>query len=351
MKTSIATSVLALAALAAPASAQLADFDTLSEGTFAPTITDGGVTFSNLDNGFGGAQNFCPEQADGDLTGIPGFTPLMTLGFGGWSPGPHVGFSRIISCDITTGLIADNGSVEVFEFGSYAGNTITLEAYSGVTLVGSQAVTIPSGFSIHHYALSISGVAFDRLHLVGGGPMDNGAFFAVIDHVLMLGGGSIAYFCFGDGTGTACPCANSGSSGHGCQNSGGTGGAQLSASGTTNPDSIVLSAIGEMPTAYTIFLQGDAHLANTMHFGDGLRCVGGLLKRLYARNASAGAIHAPDASLGEPSITARSAALGDPIAPGSTRFYQTYYRDPSPTFCPSPTGNTFNASNAVAITW
>src|SRR5258705_3596873 len=39
-------------------------------------------------------------------------------------------------------------------------------------------------------------------------------------------------FCFGDGSGQACPCGNSGSSGHGCQDSNGTGGALLSASGT-----------------------------------------------------------------------------------------------------------------------
>ncbi|HEV8114341.1 MAG TPA: hypothetical protein VGR31_16335 [Planctomycetota bacterium] len=350
MKT-ILTLAITFGALAASASAQTADFDTLQEGNYAPTITDGGVTFTNLDNGFGGAQNFCPEQADGNLTGIPGFTSPMTLGFGGWSPGPGVGFSRIISCDITTGATANTGSVEVFEFGSYAGNTITLEAYMGATLVGSQGVTIPSGFSIHHYPLSISGVSFDRLHLVGGGPQDSGAFFAVIDHVVMMGGGPFTPFCLGDGTGAACPCANSGSVGHGCQNSGSTGGALLTASGTTSPDSVVLSATGEMPTAYTIFLQGDLQLGSPVHFGDGLRCVGGTLKRLYAKNASAGAVHAPDAGLGEPSITTRSAALGDPITPGSTRYYQTYYRDPNPSFCAAPVGNTFNASNAVAIVW
>jgi hypothetical protein len=351
MKTLITAFVLALVALAAHASAQTADYDTLSEGTFAPSITDGGVTFTNLDNGFGGTQNFVMEQADGDLTGMPGFTTPMTLGFGGWSPGPHVGFSRIISCDITTGLTADTGSIEIFELGSYAGNTITLEAYSGASLVGSQTVPIQTSGSIHHYSLSITGVTFDRMHLLGGGASDSGAFFAVVDHVVMTTGGSGSSFCFGDGTGTACPCSNSGSSGHGCQNSASTGGAELTFSGTTSPDTIVLSVTDEMPSAFTIFLQGDVQLTNTLHFGDGLRCVGGTLKRLYAHNASGGAVHAPDAGAGDLPITTRSAALGDPIAPGSTRYYQTYYRDPSASFCPSPMGNTFNASNAVAITW
>jgi hypothetical protein len=104
-----------------------------------------------------------------------------------------------------------------------------------------------------------------------------------------------------------------------------------------------------MPSAYTIFLQGDAQLTNPLHFGDGLRCVGGTLKRLYAHHASGGAVHAPDAGAGDPPITARSAALGDPIAPGSTRYYQTYYRDPSPTFVHAD--KHVQRPNAVAITW
>jgi hypothetical protein len=51
------------------------------------------------------------------------------------------------------------------------------------------------------------------------------------------------------------------------------------------------------------------------------------------------------------SVSARSAALGDPIAAGQTRIYQTYYRDPTPTFCPNPPGNTWNISNAVSTVW
>jgi hypothetical protein len=342
---------ISLAALAAPAAAQTADFDTQSEGTFATTIVDGGVTFSNLDNGLGGTMNFTMEQADADLTGMPGFTTPMTLGFGGWSPGPHCAFGRIISCDITTGLTANTGSVEVFELGSYVGNSISLLAYSGASLVGSQTVPIQSGFSIHHYTLSVSGVSFDRLHVLGSGASDSGAFFAVFDHVVMTANGTSTSFCFGDGTGTACPCGNSGMPGHGCQNSASTGGAELTASGTTNPDTMVLSATGELPSAFTIFLQGNAQLANPVHFGDGLRCAGGVLKRLYAHNASGGSVHGPDAGFGDQPITVRSAALGDPIAPGSSRYYQTYYRDANPTFCPTPMGSTFNASNAVGIVW
>jgi hypothetical protein len=54
---------------------------------------------------------------------------------------------------------------------------------------------------------------------------------------------------------------------------------------------------------------------------------------------------------GDQSISARSAALGDPISSGSTRFYMTYYRDANPAFCPNPPGNTFNSSNSLSIGW
>jgi hypothetical protein len=156
-------------------------------------------------------------------------------------------------------------------------------------------------------------------------------------------------FCYGsDVAAEACPCGNAGGSGRGCQNSAASGGAQLSASGMTSPDSVVLAASGELPSVLSIFLQGDAAIV-PVTFGDGLRCAGGHLKRLYAKNASAGSTSAPSA--GDPSITSRSAALGDPIAPGSSRFYQVYYRDPVLTFCPSPSGNAWNVGNAVAIAW
>jgi len=153
-------------------------------------------------------------------------------------------------------------------------------------------------------------------------------------------------FCFGDGSGSPCPCGNSGSAGHGCDNSSATGGAQLSATGHVSPDNVVLIATGEKPTATTIFLMGTSQVAPLI-FGDGLRCVGGSLKRLISKNAAGGAVAYPEGA--EPSITTRAAALGSPITPGQHRFFMTYYRDPDPTFCPNPPGGTFNGSNAVDI--
>jgi len=157
-------------------------------------------------------------------------------------------------------------------------------------------------------------------------------------------------FCFGDGSaGAACPCANAGLGGRGCENSAGTGGGQLAASGGPGDDTVVLTASELLPTALTIFLQGSSALATPAVFGDGLRCVGGALKRLYVKPASGGVAAAPGA--GEPSVRTQSAALGDPIAPGTTRHYQAYYRDANASFCPAPAGSTFNITQALGILW
>ena len=155
--------------------------------------------------------------------------------------------------------------------------------------------------------------------------------------------------CFGDGTVAHCPCSNTGSPGRGCQNSIFNGGALLASTGTVHPDQLVLHASNELLNVLTIFLQGNALISGTVPFGDGLRCAGGNLKRLYVRTASGGMADAP--LTGEPSISSRSAAVGDPLVPGSVRYYQTYYRDPSSTFCPPPAGGFFNSSNGLRVVW
>jgi len=159
----------------------------------------------------------------------------------------------------------------------------------------------------------------------------------------------IAY-CFGDGMAAACPCGNSGAAGRGCENSATTGGSRQAATGTASlaADTVVLTASDELPTALSIMLQGDTSVPHTF-FGDGLRCAGGILKRLYVKNAVLGEVSAP--ALGDDPVSVRSSALGDPLAPGMVRFYQTYYRDANPGFCVNPPGNTWNISNGLMIFW
>jgi len=164
------------------------------------------------------------------------------------------------------------------------------------------------------------------------------------------GNGALFAFCAGDGVSNACPCANSGLAGRGCDNSVASGGAWLTASGSASlsADTLVLSSAGELPTALSIVLQGD-NAITPVNFGDGLRCAGGTLRRLYVQSAVGGAISVPGP--GDLSVSARSASLGDTIALGGSRVYQAYYRDPSSSFCPSPSGGTFNVSGAIFATW
>lgn len=156
--------------------------------------------------------------------------------------------------------------------------------------------------------------------------------------------GPIDSVCPGDKTLAPCPCSNPGLSGHGCQNSANTGGAFLVSSGTTSPDTLHFTSSGELPHSLTILLQGDAPTNWTWAFGDGLRCTGGHLLRLFVTNAIGGVADMPGA--GDLSVSARSAAMGNPIAPGSIRLYQAYYRDPA-----SACATGFNVSNGVRVVW
>jgi hypothetical protein len=168
-------------------------------------------------------------------------------------------------------------------------------------------------------------------------------------HVASWHGCGVLALCSGDGSFGACPCGNTGLSGRGCDNSAGTGGARLVASGAASRDTLVLTQTGELASSLSIFLQGDAALGSAMTFGDGLRCASGALKRLYVAIASGGGVFAP--APGQPSIGQRSATLGDPLAPGDVRLYQVYYRDPDTGFCPSPQGSSFNVGNALRVVW
>ena len=228
---------------------------------------------------------------------------------------------------------------------------VSAHIHQGAVGVGGPIIFVyPNGSPISG---SFATTAGQEATLLSGGMYTN-------IHTQMHGGGEIrgqmtaapaigTSFCFGDGTGAPCPCLNSGAAGHGCENSSATGGALLSASGHNSPDNVVLISTGEKPTAFTLFIQGTLMVAPA-NFGDGLRCVGGQLKRLAGKNATGGAVAFPEGA--EISITARSAALGDTISPGETRWYLAYYRDPDANHCPAANGGgTFNSSNSIEIQW
>jgi hypothetical protein len=159
---------------------------------------------------------------------------------------------------------------------------------------------------------------------------------------------SVTPFCFGDGTGFPCPCGNNGGPGRGCENSSATGGGLLSATGNASvgTDTLVITASGLRPTALGVLFQSTA--ADTGHaFGDGVSCLSGTLKRLYKKSAVGGTIVMPSGL--DPSVSAASAAKGDPLSAGSLRNLGLAYRDPL-NFC-NPPPATFNGTNMLRVVW
>jgi hypothetical protein len=158
--------------------------------------------------------------------------------------------------------------------------------------------------------------------------------------------GSGEAFCAGDGTladhTTPCPCGNNGAAGNGCANSANANGANLSATGTPSLDDVVLAGTGMPATVSCIYLQGDA--LDDAVFGDGVRCTGGTLVRLRTRANVGGASTFPDST----DTVTLSQRGGVTPGSGATRYYQTYYRNSAPLFCPP---ETFNVTNGWRVTW
>jgi Tol biopolymer transport system component len=150
-----------------------------------------------------------------------------------------------------------------------------------------------------------------------------------------------------------CPCGNPPSGpARGCENSSSTGGASLTASGLAylSAGSLAFTTSNEKPTALSIVLQGRASIPTGVAFGQGVRCVGGPLLRMFVKTATHGGITAPDLAAGDPTIPARSRALGTLIRAGEEHFYFVYYRDPTVLGgCPST--STFNSTQTGRVSW
>jgi len=150
--------------------------------------------------------------------------------------------------------------------------------------------------------------------------------------------------CFGDGSGTACPCANSSpvGSNSGCLSSLGVGGRLVGAGiASVTADTFVLQGT-QMPNSSALYFQGTTQQTGGAGavFGDGLRCAGGTVIRLATKTNAAGASQYPDA--GDPSVSVKGLdAVGD------VRTYQVWYRNAA-AFC---TVSTFNLTNGWTLTW
>lgn len=165
-------------------------------------------------------------------------------------------------------------------------------------------------------------------------------------------GGLFTSFCHPSQDAGACPCANPPSAfGRGCNNSQSTGGGKLSLFGVSSLSTDTLNLFGSQlkANALSVFNQGNAVLAASLPFGQGLRCVGGSIKRLYTTIALSGGTASVPQS-GDPNVHTRSAALGDFINAGTTRSYYVYYRDPI-VLGGCASANTFNTTQSMQAIW
>lgn len=142
-------------------------------------------------------------------------------------------------------------------------------------------------------------------------------------------------YCFGDGSGTPCPCGNAGAPTAGCANGSFPSGARLSAQGPWY--AVGLKIEHGVPNQPVLFFEGKLALngGDGFSFGDGLRCAGSGIVRLRTQAFDANGFVMLNGSVQDNGGGA-SAEL---------RTYQGWYRDP----VSGPCGSGFNLTNGVAF--
>jgi hypothetical protein len=157
--------------------------------------------------------------------------------------------------------------------------------------------------------------------------------------------GAVVATCFGDGSGTPCPCTDNGGAVAGCPNSAQSNGAELNWTGqakTTNP-TLTLHAQRLPPDVVALALQGNSAQNPGVVFGDGLRCAVGTRVNITVRMVSHEGTFDYPSLPGDPPIS----VVGGVPATGGLRVYQIVYRDPA-SFC---TTDTWNTTNALEVHW
>jgi hypothetical protein len=209
--------------------------------------------------------------------------------------------------------------------------------------------TLGITYALHHVSVPPGGSIAMTITVAGGGSYASLNGFQIAPDSAASPGVDLCQPGVGGVIG--CPCGNPPANApRGCDNSSATGGARLVSIGVASlaADTVVFTTDGEKPSATSIVVQGNNVAASGLSFGQGVRCFAGALKRLYVKAASGGSITAPQP--GDPSVSVRSAALGDTITASSSRWYGVYYRDPIVLGGCSPT-RTFNSTQTQQILW
>ncbi len=266
------------------------------------------------------------------LSGNQGATLLTSLRIGpGWNTGPTA-FQMVITkaTSATEDVFVDvtSSNIQVVP-----GTLFVIEMQGQGTGCGINGTYVPPSAGLPAYP--------ELLFLNGPGCFaDCGWRIGFTTYVLNT---SSTTFCSGDGTGTACPCGNSGTSGNGCASSVSATGAHLAASGSPSISNDTLSLTGSsMPNSSALYFQGTSQTSGGSGavFGDGLRCAGGTVVRLGTKTNAAGSSSYPVGA--DLHISVRG---GD--SAGNVRTYQCWYRNAA-AFC---TPSTFNLTNGVQTTW
>ncbi len=313
-----------------------------------------GVDLSGMPNG--GIE----LSADGDGS----YQGPSTLDQFGWSFGPT---SPTLASDFTGPLLAGNYTCT----GARFGGILTPRSGTDGTIWDSPIVgagptpgseTIGTGMSSNDFFRDAGGPTSESggpgCYTFGGAP--HADFYLRLFSTQVCGPNPLVPFCApGVGGILSCPCGNpqvpAGWT-KGCNNFyfGGTGGAVLSGSGVASisGDTLALGSTAEPSTPtppLTVLFQGTTGTAN-LRFGAGVRCVSGVLKRLYKGDAVGGAISFPNDGV---AVHDRSAARGFPIVPPITLDYFCAYRNTAAnghTGCPGLQFG-FNSTNAGAVYW
>jgi hypothetical protein len=356
MKLSLASTLLAAGALVAASDLAFSQItlnahagpsnNGLSSGNaaifFDVTATTAGVTITEMTTGATAAAGaaftvevfvFNGSGLGGPVAAGPGSSPVGWTSLG-TAPGTQGATTNGVSLPIDIPDIA-------LTQGQVTGVAIRWVSTGGPRYFGTGAPAL-SMFSDANLSLT-TGDARSAPFTTGGSWFSSRALVGSLTYT--VGGGSTPVpFCFGDGSGTACPCANSGAAGNGCASSVNASGGNLATSGVASlaGDTLVLAGSG-MPSSSALYFQGTTQQSGGLGavFGDGLRCAGGTITRLKTVTNVSGASQYPQP--GDPSVSVK----GNVVAPG-TRTYQVWYRNADPAFC---TPSTFNLTNGVEVTW
>lgn len=246
------------------------------------------------------------------------------------------------------GLLQGNYVIHTYSDGSQAliaseVDVLVVGSLEGQQRVGpatSEAFAIGETHAVHHVWVGPDG----RLVVEVANASATPGVLAIVNGFQLVRSGETAGepYCFGDGSGTACPCGNASTWGarEGCRHSLGQG-ARLRALGSASVsnDTVRLWASG-CPGQLAIFVQGSQRSVWGVPFADGLRCIGGAQGRLGAVPIQAGvAVHPAH---GGPTLSQLGGALA-----GVDLHYQVWVRDEA-AHCAS---STLNASNGLRLQW